>query len=273
MRCEEHPRYKGGGSPHLRKKGGANCETCWKIHWENKGVPYNPETMRSLAKVHTRYYQKSGEQVQGITTIIGNHNGDKGGMVYSAWKLGLEGINYKEEWAQKADAGTLAHELIRAYLLGIEYDPRNQYGRSMVAQAEVAFQGFLNWHGKYSEITPVIIEEPMVSEDYPYGFTLDYLAYLDGDLCLVDFKTGKDIYWNHRVQLAGIKLGLIEKGYKVDKVICLHIKKGEEDAEGNIVSQPEFTDKEYPNLRNEVEWFKLIVQANKYYNRIAKGWR
>jgi hypothetical protein len=73
--------------------------------------------------------------------------------------------------------------------------------------------------------------------------------------------------------LAGIKLGLIEHGYTIDKVICLHIKKGEEDADGNIISEPEFTAKEYPNLRNEVEWFKGIVQVNKYFNRIAKGWK
>ena len=272
MKCDSHPRYKGGGSPHLRKNEGKNCETCWKIHWETQSIPYNSETMRSLAKVHTRYYQSNGNQVQGITTIIGNHNGDKGGMVYAAWKLGTEGINYKTEWEQKANAGTLAHELIRAHLLGIEYDPREQYGRSMVAQAEIAFQGFLNWHSKYGEIVPVMIEEPVVSEDYPYGFTMDYLVYLDGLLSLVDFKTGKDLYWNHAVQLAGIKLGLIEKGYKIDQVMCLHIKKGVETSDG-VTGNPEFQEKHYPNLRDEVEWFKYIVQANKYYNRIAKGWR
>jgi hypothetical protein len=242
------------------------------MHWQNKGIPYNAETMRSLAKVHTRYYQASGSQVQGITTIIGNHNGDKGGMVYAAWKLGTEGIDYKAEWAQKADAGTLAHDMIRAHLLNIEYDPSNQYGKSMIAQAEIAFQGFLQWHSKFEEIVPVMVEEPVVSEDYPYGFTMDYLAYLDGWLTLVDFKTGKDIYWNHAVQLAGIKLGLIEKGYKVDKVVCLHIKKGSESLDG-VVGNPEFKEHTYPNLRDEVEWFKLIVQANKYFNRIAKGWR
>ena len=273
MKCPKHPRYKGGVSPEKRKDAeGRTCRECWIMHYTYKDIPYNPTTLRSLAKVHTRYYQQSGKQVQGITTVIGNHNGDKGGMVYAAWKLGCEGLDYKEEWKQKADTGTIAHEMIRAHLLDIDYYPTRLYGDELVDQALVAFQGFLEWKGGFKQFETIFIEKPFVSEELPYGFTLDWYGILDGLHTAVDFKTGKAVYWNHKVQLAGIVRGLREHGYPVDQRIILHIKKGEESVDGTP-TLPEFQDHPCPNLTDEVRWFEIICRANPYYLRVAKGWK
>lgn len=273
MKCPKHPRYRGGVPPSKRKdEPGRTCRDCWVLHYEHQKIPYNPNTLRGLAKVHTRYYQDNGKQVQGITTVIGNHNGDKGGMTHAAWKLGLEGIDYKVEWYQKADTGTLAHEMIRAHLLEIDYDPTQLYGGIMVDQALVAFKGFLEWKAGFKQFETILVEVPMVSEELPYGFTLDWYGILDGLKTVVDFKTGKAIYWNHKVQLAGIIRGLLEKGYEVEDRLILHIKKGEETVDGEKTA-PEFYPHRYPNLRDELTWFEIICKANPYYLRVAKGWK
>lgn len=273
MKCPKHPRYMGATSPEKRKDAeGRTCRECWIMHYTNKDIPYNPTTLRSLAKVHTRYYQGNKKQVQGVTTVISNHNGDKGGMVYAAWKLGLEGINYKEEWKQKADAGTIAHEMIRAHLLNIDYEPASLYGDKLVDQAVIAFKGFLEWKAGFKQFEIILVEVPLVSEELPYGFTLDLYAILDGLYSVVDFKTGKAIYWNHKVQMAGIIRGLREHGYQVDQRFILHLKKGEENTDGTM-TEPEFHAIPLPNLTDEVKWFELICQANQYYLRVAKGWR
>lgn len=273
MQCNVHPRYKGATAPSKRTdKEGRTCKECWIVHYEAKGIPYNPQTLRSLAKAHTRYYQKNGNQVQGVTTVISNQNGDKGGMVYAAWKLGLEGLDYKEEWRHKADAGTVSHEMVRAHLLEIEWNPALQYGQIMVEQSTVAFNGFLDWKSQFSQFEPILIEHPLVSEVLPYGATLDFYGLLDGLHTLVDFKTGKEVYWNHVVQLAAQKMLLIEHDYPVDRVIGLHIKIGQETTDG-VMQAPEFRAHEYKNLDDHCAWFELICRANPYFLRIAKGWR
>ena len=269
--CPNHPRYTGATPPYQRKdEAGRTCSHCWGMYYRKKGIPYNPKTMRSLAKVHTRYYQKKGDQVQGITTIISNHNGDKGGMIHAAWRLGTEGIDYKEEWHQKATAGTIAHEMIRAYLLGIKHDFTEQYSKELVRQADVAFQGFLEWKSNWQRFETILIEEPLVSELHPYGATLDWYGYLNDYLTLVDFKTGKAIYWNHKVQVAGCTKMLKEHGYTVDRVRILHITKGEE---GEEEAAPQFSDHPQSGLIPHWNWFSKVVEANQDFLRIAKGWK
>lgn len=274
-KCSDHPRYTGKTPPYQRKnEEGRTCRKCWKMYYKEKGIPYNPKTMRALTKVHTRYFQKNGKQVQGITTIIGNHNGDKGGMIHAAWRLGCEGIDYKEEWRGKATAGTIAHEMIRCHLLEIKHDFRKQYSDELVRQADIAFQGFLEWASNWKRFETVLIEEPLVSELYPYGATLDWLGYLNDHLTLVDFKTGKGVYWNHKVQVAGCFKLAEEHGYAVDRARILHIEKGEEYEDEELgETAPSFHDIPLSGLKPHWRWFKQIVHANADFLRIAKGWK
>lgn len=271
MKCKDHPRYTGKTEPSKRKDTeGRTCKTCWIMYYNENNIPYNPQTMRSLAKVHTRYFQKSGKQVQGVTSVIGNHDGDKGGLIHAAWKLGLEGINYKEEWQQKAKTGTIAHEMIRCHLLGIEHDFRRQYPAQLVENAENGFLGYLEWEEGLKEFEPILIEQPLVSEKLPFGATLDLYAKVNGLLTLVDFKTGKAIYPSHHVQVAAIAYGLLpEHNHKVERVKILHLKAMD------AMDVPEFN--EY-NLRGRTlkpawQWFNHICRANPLYLKVFKGWK
>lgn len=269
MKCKNHPRYTGGTDPSSRKDAeGRTCQGCWQIYYIKQGIPYNPQTMRSLAKVHTRYYQKSGQQVQGVTTVIGNHDGDKGGLIHAAWKLGCEGINYREEWNQKAKTGSIAHEMIRCHLLGIRHDFRKQYPDELVEKAENGFLGYLEWEEGLKHFKPILIEHSLVSEILPYGATLDLYAEVNEYLTLVDFKTGKAVYPSAHAQVAAIAYGLLpEHGYKVERVKILHLK-----AMDNM-DTPEFNELNLlgRTLKPAWEWFQMICRANPFYLQVFKG--
>lgn len=270
MKCSEHPKFTGKSDPSRRAKPeGRTCKKCWRIYYETQKIPYDEKSMRSVARVHTRYFQLAGHQVQGITSIIGNHDGDKGGLIHAAWKLGLEGINYREEWGQKAKTGTIAHEMIRADLLGLEVDFRRFYPGGLVDRAMAGYEGFCEWRDDLVRFEPILIEHPLVSEHWPYGATLDLLAEVNEYLTLVDFKTGKNIYGSAIVQLAGIFYGLlVEHGYKPERAMILHLKV--QDNEG----VPEFHVCKYgpQTLKPAWEWFQGICRVNHLYNRVFKGW-
>lgn len=271
MKCKDHPRFTGASDQSKRKdEAGRTCRTCWEIYYKKQGIPYDPESMKSLAKVHTRYYQKNGNQVQGVTTVIGNHDGNSGGLIHAAWKLGLEGINYREEWGQKAKTGTIAHEMIRAHLLGIKVDFAKFYPGDLVERAENGFLGYLEWESGLKHFKPILIEKALVSERLPFGCTLDLYAEVNDYLTLIDFKTGKAIYPSAIVQVAATAYGMLpEHKYKVERVKVLHLK-----AMDNM-DTPEFHEYNYQGrtLKPAWQWFQAVCGANHLFNQVFKGWK
>ena len=57
------------------------------------------------------YFNAAGERIPGTTTIIGRFK-ESGALVHWAWKLGMEGKDYRE--VRAADAGTAAHAMMEA---------------------------------------------------------------------------------------------------------------------------------------------------------------
>ena len=62
-------------------------------------------------RAHITYRLKNGKRVPGASTVakIGD---DPSALMYWAWDLGKQGIDYKKAREQAADIGTLAHFLI-----------------------------------------------------------------------------------------------------------------------------------------------------------------
>ena len=143
-------------------------------------------------------------------------------------KLGLQGIKVGEYVDNLADIGTLAHSMIMAYLKKEELDT-SEYSQSQIDLAENSFLSYLEWAKGYT-ITPILIETPLVSEEYRFGGTLDLLASINGVNTLIDFKTGKAIYPEHAVQVAAYYMLALEYGYTISKVLILRI--GRDESEG-----------------------------------------
>ena len=206
--------------------------------------------MSNKAKAHIRYKNKAGKIVPGTTTITGVLN--KPALVYWGNKLGLKGIDVSKYVDDLADIGILAHYMIMQYLKGEKINT-DDYTKNQITQAENCCLSFYEWE-KSHPLEPILIETPQISEKYQYGGTLDLYAKINGEHCLIDFKTGKGIYPEMLYQLAGYKQLLIEHGLKVDNARILRI--GREESEG-------FSEKMAGDLKCEWNIFEHCLEIYK----------
>jgi len=193
-------------------------------------------------KAHTRYIGADGIQVPGVTTVLGVLN--KPFLVPWANKLGLQGIDSTKYKDEMADIGTLAHLLIMNHLRGEETDT-GDFSQNDIKLANNCFASYLAWE-KPHELKPILIEKPLVSDKYNYGGTADWVGYLDDELVLLDYKTGKAIYPEMFYQLAAYVQLAKEQGYEIKKARILRI--GRDNNEG-------FEERTTTNFEREFEIF------------------
>lgn len=145
------------------------------------------------------YADKAGQKVPGVTTIIGSSLGWKApGLMWWAWKLGTEGKDLRKEREKAADAGSIAHACAEADITGQPQPPVPEEFRAKVAGAFAAYRA---WR-EQSRLELVASEVPLVSESLKYGGCLDAVGVLGGVTALVDFKSSKELYGDHVVQVA-----------------------------------------------------------------------
>lgn len=212
------------------------------------------------AKLHTIYKTKDGEKVPGVTTILGILN--KPALIHWAWDLGTKGIDYRKYRDDKADIGTLAHSMVIAHLKKEQVDT-SDYSANQINLAETCFLKYLEWEGQH-KIEPILTEQPLISEKYKYGGTLDCYCNLDGILTLLDFKTGKAIYGEFFYQLGGYKELLIENKYKTKRYIILRL--GRDETEG-------FEVKERLNLKIETKIFLKLTETYYLQNEMKSKYK
>lgn len=145
------------------------------------------------------YKNKAGEKIPGTTTIL-NRFKESGGLIQWAFNCGRSGLDMTSARDRAADAGTLAHEMIDAYVHNRNLDTA-AFDKTIVANAEHAFLGFLEWQ-KQSNLKVVAAEVSLVSEVYQYGGTFDAMLVAD-TLRLMDYKTSSGVYTEMLVQVAG----------------------------------------------------------------------
>lgn len=117
-------------------------------------------------------------------------------------------FDHNKAAGKAADAGTLAHAMIEAHLLGKDASSAvtSAYTPDMVSKAESSFLAFLEWAGQ-TQLRVVETEVSLVSETYKFGGTLDAgVLSINGQLALGDWKTSSGIYPDHLIQLAAYKL-------------------------------------------------------------------
>ncbi len=210
-------------------------------------------------RIHTVYKTSNGERVPSVTTILGILN--KPALIDWAWKLGTEGIDYKAVRDNAGDIGTLAHYLILCDIRGEKPDT-SEYSPQDVDKAETCLLKYWEWR-KTNPIKPILVEHPLVSEQYRYGGTLDCFAQREdtGELVLVDFKTGKAIYSEYFYQLAAYENLLAEAGHRFDKTMVLRI--GRDEAEG-------FEVRDIGNLDKHFEVFKSCLNIYRLQSELKK---
>ena len=228
------------------------------------------ERSGKFVKAHIIYKNEAGKRVPGVTTVLGILN--KPLLVPWANRIGLQGINVKDYVSDKADIGTLVHEMMftdlanmKAKMYPDQHLPWEEVDENCVPlkikgyftgiQLEIAtnsYKKYLEWKKEHT-IVPIILEEGGVSEKYQYGGTIDNYCLLDGVPTLIDYKTCKALYSEHFYQVAGYRQILREMGHKV-KVTSI-LKVGRSENEG-------FEFKKIPNKKMALCWtmFKYCLK-------------
>ena len=146
--------------------------------------------MPNKTRIHTVYKLSNGERVPSVTTVLGILA--KPALIHWAWKCGCDGQDYRAVRDDAGNVGTLAHYLVLCHLKG-EIPDTSEYSPENLDRAENALIKYWDWE-KGHRIEPILVETPLVSEQYRFGGTLDFYGKVDGQPSLVDFKTGKSIY-------------------------------------------------------------------------------
>lgn len=148
------------------------------------------------------YHTKDGARVPSVTTILSRFK-ESGGLIHWAWKLGTEGKDYREVRDSAADAGTLAHAAVEAYIKGLEphFDADDH---EVSKKARTAFEAFLRW-AEQTNFRVTHQEIPLVSEAHRYGGTFDAIL-VDGKRVMGDWKTSNAIYPEYPVQLCAYQM-------------------------------------------------------------------
>lgn len=162
------------------------------------------------------YRNKANQRVPGTTTLIGRFK-DSGGLLHWAFSQGQaaergEIGSLYDKRDEAADAGTLAHMMVEAHIRGENPNAvllKNSDAGEVRKLARQAFQSYLAWEAQ-SRIKIVDQEMSLVSEKYQYGGTPDAIGDIDGNLCLIDWKTSNSVYPDYLIQLSAYK-NLIEE--------------------------------------------------------------
>lgn len=194
------------------------------------------------------YFLKDGTKVPSVTTVLGRFK-ESGGLIAWAWKLGTEGKDYRAIRDQAADAGTLAHELIDAYITGNRLELSGD--SDLVRQAQNAFQAYLAWE-KSTGIKIEWTERQLVSEEYKFGGTPDAFGSINNTPVLLDWKTSNSVYSDYLIQLAAYAM-LVKENYGIEAqgfYLCRFSKEN-----------GDFSVHHYPNLDEAGRMFLLLREA------------
>jgi hypothetical protein len=145
----------------------------------------------------SEYHLADGTRVPSVTTIISRFK-ESGGLVHWAWQLGQTGKDYRVERDRAADAGSMAHAAVEAWIHG--RDPAFDGEPEVVDKAKRAFSAFREWT-EQTRLQVTHTELPLVSEYHRFGGTFDAVVMNKGR-ALADWKTSQRCYPEYLVQLA-----------------------------------------------------------------------
>lgn len=201
------------------------------------------------------YRLKDGTRVPGVTTVIGGQLAwNKNALMYWAWEQGKEGKDFRETRDEAADLGTRIHALI-------EMEMRGQRPPEIPKDCESGMLAFYEWRDAFN-LQATGSEVALISEKYRYGGTLDYPAIVSGRRVILDLKSAKGIYADHRIQLAAYG-NLWDENYANDPVTGFHLLQvGKTDGS--------FHHAYWPSLSKEFEAFYLLRGLYDLQKQIGK---
>lgn len=147
-----------------------------------------------MARPAQGYKNSAGTRVPGTTTIIGRFK-ESGALLHWAFKQGQSGVaSLYEKRDEAAEAGTLAHDMIEAFILSRPAPDLAGVNPQIAERATNAFAQFREWW-EQTRIEIVATERAYVSERHQFGGTVDAIGRdTKGRIVLVDWKTSNGVY-------------------------------------------------------------------------------
>lgn len=147
----------------------------------------------------TQVYKVDGFRVPSVTTVLSRFK-DSGGLIYWAWDLGKQGLDYRQVRDEAADAGTVAHAMIESVIRSKPFPEESSYPPETWTKAMSSFTAFKEW-SQQTRLTPLETEMPLTCRCHRFGGTLDAMM-VSEKLAIGDWKTGNAVYVDHLCQLA-----------------------------------------------------------------------
>ena len=120
----------------------------------------------------------------------------------------------------------------------------------VLAKANGAYLAYLTWE-RQSKVEFLVVEPTLVSEEYRFGGTIDFIGGIDGEIVLGDFKTSNAIYPDHLIQVAAYR-HLWEEHHPDEKISGgFHILRFAKE-------HGDFAHHHYPNLDEAWRQFQLF---------------
>ncbi len=172
-----------------------------------------------------RYYldPKTQEYLPSATTILDVY---PKGYGFQQWLKDL-GSNSEEVLKRAGDQGTKIHEAIQSYLLGNEVKWTEGEKDNYTLDEWMMILKFVEFHNTYKPET-IAIEISLADTGLGFGGTLDYICRINGEVWLLDWKSGGSIYKGNKIQISAYKElwnKLVKKQEDtITHVACVHLR-------------------------------------------------
>ncbi len=165
-----------------------------------------------------RYYDKQGKNLPGVTSILAVMA--KPALLNWCWECGIKGIDFRKVRDTRAGIGTLVHNMIECELTNTQMDAKSlaKYSPEDMQIALKCKKGWDDWKAKQKDFEVLDVELVMSSDTLGFGGTCDVYYKSNGKYVLMDFKTSKACYDEHKIQQTAYKLLLEEQNKQVDEI-------------------------------------------------------
>jgi hypothetical protein len=175
---------------------------------------------------------------------------------------GLDGRYHYDTSKKAADIGTIGHAMVEANLKGKRWqdivEGLSGVTDEMVATAEKAFGAWEEWTSLVS-FKLLESEIALISEEHQFGGTID-LAVVQKKRSILDIKTSKGVYADHKIQLAAYGR-LWDENYPDKPIEAYYLLRLGKD-------QGEFAYYYWPELDDAWEAFKHLRALHDLKNKI-----
>lgn len=164
------------------------------------------------------YRTADGSKVPSVTTILSRFK-DSGALMKWAYTTGREHgyleasgqpapASLYEVSSKAADIGTAAHAMVEVSIDGGNPETAAAYLELNAEDQSKAANAYGMYKAWASQSRLEIIDQEMalVSEKFRFAGTPDAIGRIDGQLCLVDWKTSNGVYSDYLLQLAAYRL-------------------------------------------------------------------